>query len=210
MREEENHLCGLSRLSRRAPAGLGCPVLGFLRTRTSQQRALRCAGRSSVSCVPYLSSRSLGIAGFSPSQQGKRGKTGLLVRAYAACEQAARTPKQVEQAYKQRSAIETSFRTFREALAKTTTRKPGIRLVYVGVAFLLRNLWILLGWAVLRLVDEVRLLEATMWRSERVLLLRGWTRSQSGAETHWEVPTLVEHRITMSEEIKREKWRNLN
>jgi hypothetical protein len=82
-------------------------------------------------------------------QKGKRGKTGLVVRAYAACEQDARTPKQVEQAYKQRSAIETSFRTFREALAKTTTRNPGIRLVYVGVAFLLRNLWILIGWAVL-------------------------------------------------------------
>ena len=82
-------------------------------------------------------------------RKGKRGKTGLLVRAYAACEQDARTPKQVEQAYKQRSAIETSFRTFREALAKTTSRKPGIRVVYVGVAFLLRNLWILVGWAVL-------------------------------------------------------------
>lgn len=82
-------------------------------------------------------------------QKGKRGKTGLLVRAYAACEQNARTPKQVEQAYKRRSAIETSFRTFREALAKTTTRNPGIRLVYVGVAFLLRNLWILVSWAML-------------------------------------------------------------
>lgn len=62
-------------------------------------------------------------------QKGKRGKTGLLVRAYAACKQDTRTPKQVEQAYKQRSAIETSFRTFREALAKITTRDPGIRLV---------------------------------------------------------------------------------
>jgi hypothetical protein len=82
-------------------------------------------------------------------QQGKRGKKGLLVRAYAACEQAARTPKQVEQTYRQRSAIETSFRTFREALATTTTRDPGVRLVYVGVAFLLRNLWILVGWAML-------------------------------------------------------------
>ena len=82
-------------------------------------------------------------------QNGKRGKNGLLVRAYAACEQDARTPKQVEQTYRQRSAIETSFRTFREALATTTTRDPGIRLVYVGVAFLLRNLWILVGWTVL-------------------------------------------------------------
>lgn len=32
-------------------------------------------------------------------QNGKRGKNGLLVRAYTACEQDARTPKQVEQTY---------------------------------------------------------------------------------------------------------------
>jgi len=82
-------------------------------------------------------------------QQGKRGKQGLLVQAYAACEQAARTPKQVERKYRDRSAIETSFRTFREALATTTSPNPGIRLVYVSVAFLLRNLWLIVRWAVL-------------------------------------------------------------
>lgn len=82
-------------------------------------------------------------------QKGNGARQDLLVRAYAVCEQAARTPKQVEQAYKQRSAIETSFRTFREALATTTTRDPWIQLVYVGVAFMLRNFWILVGWAVL-------------------------------------------------------------
>ena len=82
-------------------------------------------------------------------RQGKRGKKGLLVRAYAACDQTDRTPKQVEQKYNQRSAIETSFRTSKEALAKTSSRNPGIRLVYVGVAFLLRDLWVLVQWAVL-------------------------------------------------------------
>ena len=61
-------------------------------------------------------------------QQGKRGKNGLLVRAYAAYDQADRTPKQVEVLYRKRSAIETSFRTFREARAKTTTRDPTVRL----------------------------------------------------------------------------------
>lgn len=82
-------------------------------------------------------------------QKGKRGKQGLLVQAYAACEQAARTPKQVEKKYRDRSSIETSFRTFREAMATTTSRNPGIRLVYVSVAFLLRNLWIIVMWGVL-------------------------------------------------------------
>lgn len=121
-------------------------------------------------------------------QQGKRGKTGLLVRAYAACEQAARTPKQVEQAYKQRSAIETSFRTFREALAKTTTRKPGIRLVYVGVAFLLRNLWILVGWAVLAQPRHGGRARPSWFPFKR---FRSWIRHALNERLGciWEVPT---------------------
>ncbi|MFC7021127.1 MULTISPECIES: transposase [Haloarcula] len=55
-------------------------------------------------------------------QQEKRGKH--LVRAYAACEQGARTPKEVERLYRKRSAIETSFRTMQEARARTTTPDP--------------------------------------------------------------------------------------
>lgn len=82
-------------------------------------------------------------------RQGKRGKHGLLVRAYAACDRADRTPKQVEARYRKRSAIETSFRTMREARAKTSTRDPTIRWVYVAVSFLLRNLWLLVRWGVL-------------------------------------------------------------
>jgi hypothetical protein len=82
-------------------------------------------------------------------QQGKRSKHGLLVRAYAACDQADRTPKQVEALYRKRSAIETSFRTMREARARTTTRDPAVRLLFVLVSFLLRNLWLIVRWGVL-------------------------------------------------------------
>jgi len=82
-------------------------------------------------------------------QQGKRGKHGLLVRAYAVCEQAARTPKEVERLYRNRSAIETSFRTMQEARARTTTRDPVIRLLFVLVSFVLRNLWLIVRWGVL-------------------------------------------------------------
>jgi len=44
-------------------------------------------------------------------QQGNRGKHGLLVRAYVACDLTDRTPKEVEALYQKRSAIETAFRT---------------------------------------------------------------------------------------------------
>lgn len=82
-------------------------------------------------------------------QQGKRGKHGLLVRAYAACDRSDRTPKEVERLYRNRSAIETSFRTIREAKAETTTRDPVVRLLFVVVSFLLRNLWVIVRWSVL-------------------------------------------------------------
>ena len=64
VRETEVHLFGLSRLPRHAAAGLYCPRLGFLRTRTSQLNVLDGTKNASVSCVPYLVSRSHGIAEF--------------------------------------------------------------------------------------------------------------------------------------------------
>ena len=82
-------------------------------------------------------------------QQGKRGKHGLLVRAYSACYLTDRTPKEIEALYQNRSAIETAFRTMREARARTTTPDPVVRLVFVLVSFLLRNLWLIVRWGVL-------------------------------------------------------------
>jgi IS4 transposase len=71
-------------------------------------------------------------------QQGNRGKHGLLVRAYVACYLTDRTPKEVEALYQKRSAIETAFRTMREARARTTQQiQP---LVFILVSFLLWNL----------------------------------------------------------------------
>jgi hypothetical protein len=81
--------------------------------------------------------------------QGNRGKHGLLVRAYVACDLTDRTPKEVEALYQKRSAIETSFRTMREARARTSTTDPVVRLVFVLVSFLLRNLWLVVRWGVL-------------------------------------------------------------
>ena len=55
MRGEEIHLYGLSRLPLGAAVGLGCPVLVFLRTRTSHKRVFCNAATVSVSCAPYFS-----------------------------------------------------------------------------------------------------------------------------------------------------------
>jgi len=82
-------------------------------------------------------------------QQGNRDKHGLVVRAYVACDLADRTPKEVEALYRKRSAIETAFRTMREARARTSTTDPTVRLLFILVSFLLRNLWLIVRWGVL-------------------------------------------------------------
>jgi len=81
-------------------------------------------------------------------QAGDRGKSGEVVRGYVACDLADRTPKQVEQLYRKRSAIETSYRVFRQARVVTMTQDPIVRFGFVLVGFLLENLWLVLRWAV--------------------------------------------------------------
>jgi len=81
-------------------------------------------------------------------QAGDRGKSGEVVRGYVACDLADRTPKRVEQLYRKRSAIETSYRVFRQARVVTTTQDSIVRFGFVLVGFLLENLLLVLRWAV--------------------------------------------------------------
>jgi len=82
-------------------------------------------------------------------QNGDRGKSGLKQIGYAACGLEDRTPPQVARIYNHRARIEKSYEKFREARALTMTPSTTIRLFYVGVGFLLEQLWVVLEWAVL-------------------------------------------------------------
>lgn len=55
----------------------------------------------------------------------------------------------IRETYRQRFAIETSYRQLQQARIQTTTRNPLVRLLYIGVALLLRNVWVWLHYAVL-------------------------------------------------------------
>jgi hypothetical protein len=55
----------------------------------------------------------------------------------------------VKETYRSRFAIETSYRQMHQARIRTCTRDPLLRLLYVGVALLLRNVWVWLHWQVL-------------------------------------------------------------
>src|SRR5262249_60720015 len=59
------------------------------------------------------------------------------------------SPLWVKETYRQRFGIETSYRQMHQARIRTSTRDPLLRLLYVGVALILRNVWAWLHWEVL-------------------------------------------------------------
>jgi len=52
------------------------------------------------------------------------------------------SPTEIREAYRKRFGIETSYRQMRQARIYTCTRNPRLRLLFVAVALILRNLWV--------------------------------------------------------------------
>jgi len=78
--------------------------------------------------------------------KGKYGKHGRRRYAYAVYGVTAQ-PKQVYEMYRLRFGVETSYRMMNQVCARTTSRKPGLRLLLVGIAFTILNLWAYIRWA---------------------------------------------------------------
>jgi hypothetical protein len=55
----------------------------------------------------------------------------------------------VHETYRSRFGIESSYRQLHQARIRTCTRNPLLRLFFVGVALILRNVWVWLHWEVL-------------------------------------------------------------
>jgi putative transposase len=66
-----------------------------------------------------------------------------------ACWGVRRSPSDVYRVYRRRFGVETSYRQMNQVRIRTCTRNPALRLLFVAVALLLRNLWAWLHWAVL-------------------------------------------------------------
>jgi hypothetical protein len=77
-------------------------------------------------------------------ERGRRGRE-ALVYAYGG---GLRPPSchWVRETYRSRFAIETSYRQMHQARIRTCTRDPLLRLLYVGIALVLRNVWVWLHW----------------------------------------------------------------
>ena len=84
------------------------------------------------------------------------------------------SPDAVFTTYRLRFGIESSYRQMHEGRIRTTTRRPEVRLLYVGIALVLRNLWVWLHYAVLSLPrrgGRVILLERLRWETLLLWLL---------------------------------------
>lgn len=84
------------------------------------------------------------------NRRGERGRHGreALVYAFGGPLRAS-SYTWVKETYRSRFAIETSYRQMHQARIRTCTRDPLLRLLYVGIALLLRNVWVWLHWQVL-------------------------------------------------------------
>jgi Transposase DDE domain len=84
------------------------------------------------------------------NRRGERGRHGreALVYAYGGGLKPS-SYQWVKETYRTRFAIETTYRQLQQARIRTCTPDPLLRLLYVGVALLLRNVWVWLHWEVL-------------------------------------------------------------
>jgi Transposase DDE domain len=84
------------------------------------------------------------------------------------------SPDSVFATYRLRFGIESSYRQMHESRIRTTTRRPEVRLLYVGLALVLRNLWVWLHYTVLampRRGGRVIRLERLRWETLLLWLL---------------------------------------
>lgn len=83
------------------------------------------------------------------NRNGERGRHGRERLVYAFWGIDPPSVEWVREAYRTRFGIETSYRQMNQAKVATTTRNPLVRLFLVGVALILRNVWVALHWEVL-------------------------------------------------------------
>jgi Transposase DDE domain len=83
------------------------------------------------------------------NRRGRRGKCGRERLVFGFWGLRPKAVSWLSATYRRRFGIESSYRQLREAKAKTCSRKPAVRLFLVGVALVLRNVWVWLHYALL-------------------------------------------------------------
>ena len=96
-----------------------------------------------------------------------------------------RTPDDIRETYRKRFGIETSYRQMNEARIRTCTRSPRERLLFVGIALVLRNVWVWLHFKLAKgkwteepqlFLELLRFREMLLWIAQVVGRLLGADR----------------------------------
>lgn len=97
-----------------------------------------------------------------------------------------RTPDEIRETYRKRFGIETSYRQMNEARIRTCTRSPRERLLFVGIALVLRNVWVWLHFQLAKgkwsdepqlFLELLRFREMLLWIAQVVGRLLGADRT---------------------------------
>src|SRR5512142_2999839 len=107
--------------------------------------------------------------------RGERQRHGRQALIYASWGYRPPSPDAVFTTYRLRFGIESSYRQMHEGRIRTTTRRPVVRLLDVGIALVLRNLWVWLHYTILsmpRRGGRVILLERLRWETLLLWLLQ--------------------------------------
>jgi hypothetical protein len=114
--------------------------------------------------------------------RGERGRHGRQALVYAFWGLEPSSYRWVQQTYRLRFAIETTYRQLNQVRIRTTTRDPLLRLLFVGIALILRNVWVWLHWEVLSQprrggrridLDQLPLRMMTLWLQQVAETLLG-------------------------------------
>jgi putative transposase len=81
--------------------------------------------------------------------RGRRDRRGRRALVYACWGVAGHSCAWVRETYRVRFGLESSYRQMNQGRGRTSTRRPELRLLYVGLALVLRNEWVWLHFAVL-------------------------------------------------------------
>ena len=108
------------------------------------------------------------------------------------------TPRDIRETYRKRFGIETSYRQMHEARIKTCTRDPRLRLLFVGIALVLRNVWV---WLHFKLdkgkwTDEPQLFLELLRFREMLLWITQVVGRLLGADQHQGIDRETYQRLT--------------
>jgi putative transposase len=123
------------------------------------------------------------------TKRGKSGRLQTLVYAYWGFRP--RSCAWVRETYRLRFAIETTYRQMNQARIRTCTRDPLLRLLFVGVALILRNVWVWLHLMCLAVRQRGRVsLHLERLRFRRLLL---WLQHYAEALLGFQDLTVAEY-----------------